>query len=190
VSAALGPRVEPSRYLPAEDTRLLGEALEPWRGDSCLEIGFGSGAVLAGVSGRFRLAVGTDVIGVEEARLARSPLMDLVLTDRAGCFRDGVFDLVFFNPPYLPSGRVEDDAVDGGRGGMEVPFRFLGEALRVLKRSGSVIVLLSDKGDLDSFVSRCGGAGLSVERVVEKRVFFERLVVFRLHRSDEQVESD
>ncbi len=178
----MGPRVGPPRYLPAEDTRLLRETLAQFTGGSCLEIGFGSGAALEGVSERFPLAVGTDVIGIEEARLARAPRTDLVLADKARCFRDGAFDLVFFNPPYLPSERVEDGAVDGGRAGIEVPLSFLEEALRVLKEDGSVLVLLSDDGDLDSFVSRCRGLGLAVEQAAERRLFYERLVVFRMHR--------
>ncbi len=88
VSGRLAPPVRP-RYLPSDDTRLLKQALASRRGGSCLEIGFGSGAVLASVSVRFRIAVGTDVMGLADARLARSPSVDLVLADRARCFRDG-----------------------------------------------------------------------------------------------------
>jgi release factor glutamine methyltransferase len=178
------------RYLPAEDTDLLREALERFSGDSCLEIGFGSGAVLATVSGRFRLAVGTDVIGLEDARLALCPPVELVLTDRAKCFRDGVFDLVFFNPPYLPSVRIEDEAVDGGRNGVEVPVSFLEEGLRVLREEGTMVALLSDDGDLESFLSNCRGLGLSVEGVAEKRLFYETLVVFRMRRSGRRRDGD
>jgi release factor glutamine methyltransferase len=161
----------------------LEEALGHCEGDACLEMGFGSGAALASVSGRFGLAVGTDILGIQEAKLGRDPLVELVLADRARCFRDGVFDLVFFNPPYLPSARVEDQAVDGGRGGIEVPFSFLEEALRVLKAEGSIMVLLSDKGDLGSFLSRSAGLGLMAELAAERRLFFERLAVFRFKRA-------
>ncbi len=185
VSAVSGPRAGASRYLPAEDSYLLGEALESCGargGGACLEIGFGTAAVLAGVSERFGLAVGTDVIGLPEARLAKAPRIEVVLADRASCFRDKAFDLVFFNPPYLPSGQVEDRAVDAGRGGMEVPFAFLDEALRVMKDDGETMVLLSDHGDLESFVSRCRGLGLSVERAAGRRLFFETLVVFRVRK--------
>ena len=174
--------VERPRYLPAEDTYLLRDALEPFSGDSCLEIGFGSGAVLASVSGRFRLAVGTDVIGLEEARLALGPRAELVLADRATCFRDGVFDLVFFNPPYLPSGPIEDEAVDGGPTGVEVPVSFLEEALRVLRGGGTIVALLSTEGDLESFLSHCSNLGLAVESVSEKRLFYETLSVLTIRR--------
>ena len=177
------------RYLPAEDTDLLKKALEPFSGGSCLEIGFGSGAVLASVSRRFQLAVGTDVIGVDEARLARGAGFELVLADRATCFRDGVFDLVFFNPPYLPSLRVEDRAVDGGPGGVEVPVSFLEEGLRVLKKDGTIVALLSTEGDLQYFLSHCGDLGLAVDTITEKRLFYETLSVFTIRRARETRQS-
>jgi methylase of polypeptide subunit release factors len=180
---------ERTRYLPAEDTFMLRDALGPFSGDSCLEIGFGSGAVLASVSERFRLTVGTDTIGLEDARLASGPRVQLALADRATCFRDGVFDLVFFNPPYLPSGQIEDEAVDGGPTGIEVPVSFLEESLRVLRGEGAIVALLSDEGDLESFLTHCSILGLTVESVVEKRLFYETLFVFTIRRRGRDEES-
>jgi release factor glutamine methyltransferase len=161
---------------------MLRDALGQSSGDSCLEIGFGSGAVLASVSGRFRIAVGTDVIGLEDARLGRGPRIELVLADRATCFRDEVFDLVFFNPPYLPSGTVEDETVDGGPTGIEVPVSFLEEGLRVLRREGVIIALLSSEGDLKSFLVHCSNLGLAVESVAERRLFYEMLSVLTIRK--------
>jgi len=178
----LAPPAGRRRYLPAEDTALLTAALAPFGGGSCLEIGFGSGAVLASVSGRFGLAVGTDVIGLEEAKLATRPGVQLVLTDRARCFRDRAFDLVFFNPPYLPSGKVEDAAVDGGPTGVEVPLSFFEEGLRVLKDGGVVVALLSTEGDVGSFLARCASEGLEFEVIAERSLFYETLSVFAIRR--------
>jgi methylase of polypeptide subunit release factors len=181
----LAPPAGGRRYLPAEDTDLLRGALEPFGGGSCLEIGFGSGAALASVSTRFGLAVGTDVMGVEEAKLALRPGVLLVLADRARCFRDRVFDLVFFNPPYLPSGEVEDAAVDGGPTGVEAPLSFLEEGLRVLKDGGVVVALLSTEGDVGSFLASCTSQGLEFEPIAEKRLFYETLSVFAIRRGGE-----
>ena len=180
------PRAGSRRYLPAEDTDLLRAALLPFKGGSCLEIGFGSGAVLASVSGRFRLAVGTDVCPLEEARLAGGSDYQLILADRATCFREGVFDLVFFNPPYVPSEEILDEAVDGGPTGVEVPISFLEEGLRVLKEGGTIVALLSTEGDMSSFLYHCSNLGLSVESVIEKRIFYETLSVFTIRRDREE----
>ena len=185
----MSPNAGRSGYLPAEDTRLLEDALRPLSGGSCLEIGFGSGAVLASVSGRFGLAVGTDVSSLDEAKQAAGRGYELILADRATCFREGVFDLVFFNPPYLPSVDIVDKAVDGGPTGVEIPISFLEEGLRVLKGGGTVVALLSTQGDVASFLDRCSNLGLSVESVVEKRVFYETLSVFTIRRGEEGARS-
>lgn len=176
-----GPgRPRSGRYLPAEDTYLLREVLRGDSGGTCLEMGFGSGAVVSSVAGRFDLAVATDVIALESARLARAPGVELLLADRATCFRERSFDLVFFNPPYVPSKGVSDTAVDGGMGGIEVPTAFLREALRVIRPGGSVLALLSDEGDLEGFERRCREMGSEVERAAERKLFYETLVVYRL----------
>jgi release factor glutamine methyltransferase len=169
-------------YLPAEDTLLLRKALEGFKGDACLEIGFGSGVVLRDMAARFRLAAGTDITGLEESESARSPGIDLVLANKATCFRDQVFDLVFFNPPYLPSQGIEDKAVDGGRGGIEVANSFLEDGLRAMKTDGAVVALMSDKGDLRSFVDRCEKSGAEIEEIAQEKLFYERLVVFKIRR--------
>jgi len=182
VRETLGHPERRPRYLPAEDTHLLREALAACGGDSCLEIGFGSAALVAGVAGRFRLAVGTDILDLGDAKQSRTASVDLVLADTAKCFRDGVFDLVFFNPPYLPSDRIEDAAVDGGRGGTQVPISFLREALRAVKENGTVMVLLSDAGDVGSFLEYCKSLSLYVEPLNERNLFYEKLVVFKIRR--------
>jgi HemK-related putative methylase len=171
-----------SRYLPAEDTVLLGRALEGFKGDACLEIGFGSGAVLRDVALRFRLAAGTDIMDLEESKSARSPGVDLVVADAATCFRDQVFDLVFFNPPYLPSGRIEDASVDGGRGGIEVAISFIEDGLRAMKKEGAMVALMSEEGDLRSFVDRCEESGAEIEEIARQKLFYESLVVFKIRR--------
>ncbi len=128
----------PGTYVPSDDTALMVRALSSVEGGNCLEIGFGSGAVLQALHPRFSLVVGTDIVTVGQARAAKGS-SEAVLADRGSCFRDGTFDVVAFNPPYLPSGVVEDRTVDGGRGGVEVPMRFLEDALRVVKAEGKIL---------------------------------------------------
>ncbi|MGD0636577.1 MAG: methyltransferase domain-containing protein [Nitrososphaerales archaeon] len=168
-------------YVPSDDTALLVRALTRVGGDSCLEIGFGSGAVLQSLVPRFPLVVGTDITTVEQARDAKGS-SEVVLADRASCFRDETFDVVAFNPPYLPSGQIRDRAVDGGRGGIEVPMKFLGDALRVVKAGGRIYVLLSNHGDLDRFAALCDGMGLSIREVAQAKLFFESLLVYEIVR--------
>lgn len=168
-------------YIPSEDTATLARALRSYSGDACLEVGFGSGAVLSSLLPRFGLVVGTDLVTVAQAASAKGGA-EVLLADRATCFRGGVFDVVAFNPPYLPSLDIRDRAVDGGRGGLEVPLRFLEEAMRVVKPGGRVVALLSTESDLETFQGECSRRGLALEEKERTPLFFETLVVFELRR--------
>lgn len=168
-------------YQPSEDTSTLARALRGYGGESCLELGFGSGAILQALVPRFRMVVGTDILSVAQAAFAKGEV-EVVLADRATCFRNMSFDLVTFNPPYLPSENVQDTAVDGGKGGIEVPISFLREALRVVKPNGKVVLLLSDEGDIEGFREFCESEGLVVRQVASAGVFFENLLVFEISR--------
>lgn len=168
-------------YLPSQDTATLARALRSYRGGLCLEIGFGSGAVLQSLVGRFETVVGTDLLSVAQAVTSKGDA-EVVLADRGTCFRAGTFDLVTFNPPYLPSEGIEDLAVDGGTGGLQVPVAFLEEALRVVKKEGVVVLLLSDEADLDEFRRVCEAKGLRVEEKDRTSLFYENLYVFELRR--------
>ena len=173
-------------YLPSEDTATLARVLRTYGGRRCLEIGFGSGAVLDTLVTRFETVVGTDLVSLSQAVAAKRDA-DVILADRATCFRDGTFDLVTFNPPYLPSEGIEDRTVDGGKGGLEVPFYFLEEALRVLRQDGTIVMLLSDEADLEEFRAYCEVRGLRVIEKARTELFFENLFVFELTREGQMI---
>lgn len=162
-------------YTSSEDSALLRKGLARYGGGLCLEIGAGNGGTLVYLGGKFKVVVGTD--------LTRPQMSDwkgagagFVLADLASCFRPATFDVVAFNPPYL-LGETGDRAVDGGRG-LEVPIRFLRDALRVVKRSGSVVFILNDEAELGMFEDECSEVGFRLERVGRERVFFEELAVY------------
>jgi release factor glutamine methyltransferase len=164
-------------YLASEDSALLREAMRDYGGDACLEIGAGNGGNLLELAGVHSLAVGTDLVPPGELNWVGRP-GNFVLADAATCFRDGSFDLVVSNPPYLPSGTIEDTAVDGGRGGVEVALRFLREAKRVVKSGGRILMLLSSEDSMEDVRRECARMGLGLTLVAQKRLFFENLCVY------------
>ncbi|MDG7008684.1 MAG: hypothetical protein JRN06_10680 [Nitrososphaerota archaeon] len=162
-------------YISSDDSALLRRALQGRAGGACLEIGAGNGGTLIDLAKRFETAAGTDL---------RRPGMgdwsggaSFSLADRATCFRDSVFDLVAFNPPYLGGEGYGDVAVDGGEG-LEAPASFLEEALRVVKKEGSVVFLLNDEADIAGYEEACGRHGFRLRVVASKRLFFEALSVY------------
>jgi methylase of polypeptide subunit release factors len=127
---------------------------------------------------KFDVVVGTDIFkpGMDDWKKEG---VSLVLADRASCMRPSVFDLVVFNPPYL-KGKTGDDAVDGGED-LGVPLRFLEDAMRAVKGTGTVVFLLNDDTDTESLRAICRKSGFGLEQVASRRVFFEELSIFVAH---------
>jgi release factor glutamine methyltransferase len=151
--------------------------LKNYSGERFLEIGFGAGSNLKDVEERFSLVLGTD-IKVESKTVQKSA--EIFKARYASCFRDNTFDVVAFNPPYLPSEKIVDVAVDGGENGIEVAKEFLKDARRVLKKDGKILVLLSSESSTDLFRRYSLDNGLSIRQVGVSSMFFEKLFVFEL----------
>jgi release factor glutamine methyltransferase len=143
-------------YPPREDTFLLLRAAlrEVRPSDRVLEVGTGSGLVAAGLVPRAARVTATD-INPHAAAEARAKGVEAVRTNLFSGLT-GPFDLVLFNPPYLPTApedRIDDwleHALDGGPTGRAVIERFIAEVGRVLAPFGRVLLLVSSLTDLDS----------------------------------------
>lgn len=166
-------------YLSSDDSALLRSALRRYSGGSCLEIGAGNGGGLIELSWGFRQTVGTDLRRPSDDSW-RKREVDFVLADSASCFRERSFDLVAFNPPYVPSEEVADTTVDGGSGGLDVALRFLLESIRVSKRDGRIVMLLSSDNPLEPVVELCERYGLTIKALDSRRLFFEELTAYEV----------
>jgi len=175
-------------YSPAEDSFLLLRAAlrEVRPTDRVLEVGTGSGYVAAGLLGRAAVVVATD-INPHAARYARARGLAAVRTDLAMGL-SGPFDLILFNPPYLPTAPEEriDDwleyALDGGPTGRATIERFISDIGRVLSPFGRVLLLVSsltDPGAVRELFARQGFVAFIVD---EERLEGETLYVLRAMR--------
>ena len=175
-------------YSPAEDSFLLLRAAlaEVRPTDRVLEVGTGSGYVAAGLLDRVAGVVATD-INPHAVACARARGVAAVRTDLfAGL--SGPFDLVLFNPPYLPTTLEEriDDwleyALDGGSTGRVVIERFVADVGRVLSPFGRVLLLVSSLTGLDEVRELFARAGF-ISFVVDTEVLEdETLYVLRAAR--------
>lgn len=175
-------------YPPAEDSHLLLRAAlrEIRPPDRVLEVGTGSGYVAASVLGRAANVVATDINphAVESAR-ARG-----VATVRTDLFAglSGPFDLVLFNPPYLPTlpeERIDDwleYALDGGPTGRAVIERFVADVGRVLAPFGRVLLLVSSLTGPDAVRELFAGQGFVSFIVDSEPLEDETLYVLRAMR--------
>ncbi len=172
------------RYAYSDDSQLMAEALSRLElGKSFLEIGVGNGGNQWIVAEKFNLIVGTDIIDLREVKQS-NPASEFIIADRATCFRSSVFDVVAFNPPYVPSETVVDKTVDGGPNGIEVPLEFLKSAIEVVKKSGKILILLSSDDSMPIFQAFCLKNNLNFEKIAEKKLFFETLAIFEIAMSN------
>jgi len=183
-------------YRPAEDTFLLARAVaaEVRPGDSFLEVGCGAGLVaLVAARAGARVtctdlnphAVGLARHNARQNRLAVDAVAcDLVPEQAAG------FDVVAFNPPYLPTAPHEvvpgplNLAFDGGPDGNATVLRFAAKLSALPRPPRCVLVVhssLSDPRPLDGEMLR---QGYEVRVAARQALPFELLTVraYRLAR--------
>jgi release factor glutamine methyltransferase len=90
----------------------------------------------------------------------------------------GQFDLVIFNPPYLPSTSREDSTVDGGNAGAMLSRKFLEDLGNHLKSDGHALLLVSSLNDPSSLIAEHSEYAFSV--LGKRHLFFEELEVLSL----------
>jgi release factor glutamine methyltransferase len=182
--------VETEVYQPAEDSRLLAdEAVERINEtDAVLEVGTGSGYVAECVADETDASVLAADLNPHACRQARERGLDAVRADLTTPFREDAFDMVLFNPPYLPVDELaeRDDwmeiALSGGETGREVIEAFLADAARVLAPGGRVFLLVSSLTGVDEVVDRAAAEGFSAAALRDESFPFETLTVLKLVR--------
>jgi len=158
-----------------------------------LDVGTGSGAIAAVLARELPTArvwasdVDPDALAVARANLARhAPGVALVRGDLLAPFRDGAFDLVVSNPPYVgedevatlpPEVRDHEPrvALVAGRDGRAALAALVGEAPRVLAPGGRLVVEMG------------AGQAADVRRLVEGTRQYEQVEVVRDHAGIDRV---
>jgi release factor glutamine methyltransferase len=174
-------------YQPEADTflLLLAAKAEVKPGDRVLEVGTGSGRIAAALVQDCDV-VATD-INPHAVFCAREKGLDVVRSDLCSGLR-GTFDLVIFNPPYLPTQPEEriDDwleyALDGGATGRAVIARFADAVCRVLAPKGRILLLGSSLTGLSEVQALFTGRGYTADVARQQTVEDEVLYVLRIIR--------
>ena len=174
-------------YVPDADTWLLLDAAqaEVKPGDRVLEVGTGSGIIAAELA-RVTGVVATD-INPHAVLCARKKGVEVVQSDLFCGIRSS-FDLILFNPPYLPTQpeeRIDDwfeHALDGGRNGRVVIKRFSEHVGRVLSPGGRILLLISSLTGLPEVRDLFFKAGFVSEIILRKNVEDETLYVLKIVR--------
>jgi len=178
-----------SVYSPSDDTFLMLDALAriPMEGKQVLDIGTGSGILSLFCAARGALVTATDVneLGLQTAQKAARALGLSIRAIRSDLFSNvrGQFDVIIFNPPYLPSSTVEDRAVDGGTFGTALSKRFLRKLADHLEGDGTALLLVSSLNDSASLFSSI--SEFQYEVTAKRSLFFEELQVLSVRFRDD-----
>ena len=125
----------PKVYEPAEDSFLLAEAALSIikNSENILEVGCGSGIICAVIKKNTRAKITGIDINPYAVECTRDNGIEAIRGDLLKSIK-GKFDIIIFNPPYLPTDDSErttgwiNIALDGGYNGRENINRFLLEA--------------------------------------------------------------
>jgi release factor glutamine methyltransferase len=157
--------LHPEIYEPSEDTFQILECLDVNKDDAVLEVGSGAGLIALECARRGCDVVCSDVnpyavimseINYKNNKSVLSGSVDIRYGDLLSVLdSDECFDVVVFNPPYLPTKLDErvggsgwfDIAVDGGFSGLFHTFRFLKDIKDFVKPGGFVYFVYSSYSD-------------------------------------------
>lgn len=181
-----------SIYKPEEDSYLMSRILKEKLPEllkknpnlNFLEIGAGSGIHLetakkSGVKKENIFSVDINPKAVEHCKLLgfqciKSNLFESMIEK---------YDLIIFNPPYLPEDTSEpkesQTATTGGKKGNEIILRFLEQAKDYLKENGKIFLITSSLSEDVNFEK----LGYKAKEIGCEKLFFERLCIWKITTS-------
>ena len=120
--------------------------------------------------------------------------IELIHSDLFAAFPDSLkhsFDIIIFNPPYLPSSKLVqenetktamDHSWDGGKKGYEITLRFLDEVTDFLRpHSKNYIYFISSSSvNLTELQDLVEQKGFIIQKLDKTHVFFEDIILYRL----------
>lgn len=179
-------------YAPEEDSYLLLKWVKELAYGKVIDIGTGSGILAEGAASNPNVkqvyAVDIDEQAVKELKnkLADSHKKQ---SCSINCLQSDLFsnvsekfDVIIFNPPYLPDEDDDEDAsLDGGEQGHELIAEFLEQAKKHLAISGFILMVFSSRTGKEEVDKAIKKEGYEYE-ILEKQslAFFEELYVYRI----------
>ncbi|HLF53765.1 MAG TPA: HemK2/MTQ2 family protein methyltransferase [Candidatus Nanoarchaeia archaeon] len=174
-------------YNPREDSFLLEKAVKKYaKGKSFLDIGAGSGIqAKAAIKMGAKYVLASD-INQEAVRNLKKQNISVIKSNLFEKIKER-FDIIAFNPPYLPGDKREDGesqlATTGGEKGDEIIIKFLNEAKSHLNKKGIILLLLSSLTPKKRILETLKKQNLSYKIIDSEKFFFESLEVWKIEQS-------
>ena len=171
-------------YSPREDSYFLSEVLGDYlkgfdKGIRVLDMGSGSGIQADTCR---RLGFENVVVDIDEEAVLflKKKKFNVIKSDLFSNV-EGRFDLIIFNPPYLPNHKYDmgrDTA--GGKEGYETILEFLKQAKFHLRKGGRVLLLYSSLSKPRVIKGEAKKLGYKIDVLSERSFFGEELFIVEL----------
>ncbi|MDO8623593.1 MAG: DUF2431 domain-containing protein [archaeon] len=168
-------------YPPREDSHFLSETIKKnvkHKEITALDMGTGSGIQAEtlnnlGIKKENILCVD---INKEAVKFVKKKGFNCIYSDLFSKIKNK-FDLIVFNPPYLPEHELDKEKdTSGGRKGNEVIIKFLRQAREHLNQNGKILLLTSNLTPRTDFEK----IGYKSKMIAVTNLFFEELYVWEL----------
>ena len=178
-------------YQPAEDSYLLQKFVSRYAYGRVLDVGTGSGiqAITALGNPQVREVVAIDIdaeaVSVFEQKVQKQKLRKIKVL-KSDLFEEvsGYFNVIIFNPPYLPQDQgIKDRAIYGGKKGWEISERFFKEVSNHLFPEGEILFLFSSLTNKQKIEEMLSHNLLGWEELGEEKIAFETLYAYKITKT-------
>lgn len=174
----------PEIYQPAEDSLLLSEVLKKFilknKPQKILDMGSGSGIQAETlINSKIPLEnitlvdINPKSIRHLKSKFPQSKIIHSNLFSKIN--KNEKFDLIIFNPPYLPENKYDKKQdTTGGKNGSEIINEFLKQSKTYLNQNGKIFLLTSN------LTKRINWLDYKKKPLAKKKLFFEELYVWEV----------
>ena len=176
-----------SIYQPAEDSYLLSNTLKKYlngksKGIKILDMGSGSGIQAQTCKNLGFQNITTADINPEAVKHLKKQGFNIIQTNLfSNINKKNKFDLIVFNPPYLPLDKREPKesqiATTAGKKGYEIIIKFLKQAKNYLNKNGTILLLFSSLSQPKILLAKAKGLAFGIKLLNKENLFFEELFV-------------
>ena len=171
-------------YEPSDDSFLLAEQVKKFsKNNSVLDIGSGTGIQIEIAKNYGASSILATDINPEAIKILKSKKIPCIKSDLCSKVK-GKYDLIIFNPPYLPEYLSEDSdsklITTGGKNGDELILKFLKKSKKHLNKNGNILLLISSLTPRRKINFLIKKLNLKKSILSYKKIFFEVLEVWKL----------